>query len=1432
MMYMNIYEWIKVSIAMVAHMLVKNLGNVQTRTIIAILVIAVSITGTTVSAQDRPAPITNITIIGDSTVSYSGYSSSNSGSDGRITGDTTPEANIVKQKNHVQLPKREIKERAVASAPNIFPGDGGDYGIWITENTDRITGVYASQSVTPSMSLPQAVQPTLYAPTLMPPGYSPVEVVTTYWNYSGMDQTARAFGIWNHGSINGWAVLKYMDSNFLYNYVRYYPEGELYFVEILKSGSSWSVLLYNFNTNLWEVQYQTEDMQTINRVDGWDIFEKYFGNECLTIPKTTSSNLMALDNGVWTSLTPYGVLLDYNTCNYLEIMNPYYAWSVSMPEPVHNINKGTNYATIQDAIDNASPGDEIHVDSGTYYENVNVNKRLTLRGIGMPVVDAMGSGSAITLVADGITLEGFSATGAGYYPDKGAGINVLSNDNVLIGNNASSIICENTEDFDFCDGSIGISLSSSSNNSLIGNNVDNNVIGIFLDDSSNNTMISNTANSNWGYYFDNPCFGTGISLYFSSNNILTENTANSNCEDGISLTSSNNNTLRGNNANGNGGYFTSATGIFLSSSSNNTLISNNANLNDGELNSYGISLDYSNNNTLSGNNANGNFNEWGYGESIGIRLSSSINNKIYHNNLIDNTNQAYDDSNNNLWDNGYPSSGNYWSDYTGTDSNNDGIGDTPYSISGDAGAQDRYPLIKRIGSIRINVTSPKGGENWERGKVHSITWNYSGGTGTNVKIELLKNGVVNRLITSSTSIGSSGSGSYNWLINSIQTLGTDYKIRITSTTDSEYSDTSNISFTVSALTSINLIKNPGFESLTSNWIFNTNGAGTFTAASPGFEGTKTAKIVLGIGDTNTQLYQTGIILEENRRYRLSFSSYSTTGNDMRIILHKHGSPYTVYGLNQTFDIGTNWQNFMTEFTTENFIGTVNDVRFRFHLSPFAKAGDTYYIDNVFLEKVSSITVTSPNGGENLTRGKTHLINWTSTGSPGTYVKIELLKPGVANKVIISSTPNDGTHPWPILVTQAPGTDYRIKVTSTSNAAYTDTSDNTFTIPTPTIAVISPNGSESWIRGTTQTIKWNSTGVPGTYVKIELLKAGKLNRTIISSTPNDGSHPWLILGTQAPGTDYKIRITSTSNASYNDTSDNSFTIPVPSITVVYPNGSETWTRGTTQTIRWNSTESPKSYVKIELLKPGLANKVITSSTINDGTHPWLMPAAQTPGTDYQAKITSTANISVNDISDNNFTIPVPSMTVVSPNGSENWTQGTTQTIKWNSTESPKSYVKIELIKPGMANKVLIASTLNDGANPWLIPATQVLGTDYRIKITSTINASINDMSDNNFNIVPPKITVTSPNGGQTWLRGKAYPITWNYTGRPGTYVKIELLKNGLLNRTILASTPNDKVQSWTIPTGQAPGTDYRVRITSTTNAGYNDTSDGNFNIIIP
>ncbi len=86
----------------------------------------------------------------------------------------------------------------------------------------------------------------------------------------------------------------------------------------------------------------------------------------------------------------------------------------------------------------------------------------------------------------------------------------------------------------------------------------------------------------------------------------------------------------------------------------------------------------------------------------GIYLYYSSGNNIYHNRLLGNLIQAYDNTGENLWDDGYPSGGNYWSDYSGVDlysgidqdqAGSDGICDEPYNIAG-GGAQDRYPLYE------------------------------------------------------------------------------------------------------------------------------------------------------------------------------------------------------------------------------------------------------------------------------------------------------------------------------------------------------------------------------------------------------------------------------------------------------------------------------------------------------------------------------------------------------------------------------------------------------------------------------------------------------------------------------------------------------------------------------------------------------------------
>jgi parallel beta-helix repeat protein len=74
----------------------------------------------------------------------------------------------------------------------------------------------------------------------------------------------------------------------------------------------------------------------------------------------------------------------------------------------------------------------------------------------------------------------------------------------------------------------------------------------------------------------------------------------------------------------------------------------------------------------------------------GVRLYSCLDAVVYSNNFIMNSVQAYDDGGN-AWDGGLVTGGNYWSDYSGLDEDDDGIGDTPYQIDG--GSQDNYPLM-------------------------------------------------------------------------------------------------------------------------------------------------------------------------------------------------------------------------------------------------------------------------------------------------------------------------------------------------------------------------------------------------------------------------------------------------------------------------------------------------------------------------------------------------------------------------------------------------------------------------------------------------------------------------------------------------------------------------------------------------------------------
>jgi hypothetical protein len=96
----------------------------------------------------------------------------------------------------------------------------------------------------------------------------------------------------------------------------------------------------------------------------------------------------------------------------------------------------------------------------------------------------------------------------------------------------------------------------------------------------------------------------------------------------------------------------------------------------------------------------------------------------------------------------------------------------------------------------VILTSPNGGETWQRGQTQTITWNYSGNPGTHVRIQAMKG---TRLVNVAfrTPIGANGSGSFNWRIPRFFALtGTDIKLKITSTTNTAVTDTSDNVFTL------------------------------------------------------------------------------------------------------------------------------------------------------------------------------------------------------------------------------------------------------------------------------------------------------------------------------------------------------------------------------------------------------------------------------------------------------------------------------------------------------------------------------------------------------------------------------------------------------------------------------------------------------------
>jgi len=390
--------------------------------------------------------------------------------------------------------------------------------------------------------------------------------------------------------------------------------------------------------------------------------------------------------------------------------------------PVHNLNTGVAYKTIQEAIDTNETlsGHKLWIDSGVYYEHVNVHKSLTLIGENQTttIIDGDNVGTVLSISADNVNIINFTLRNSGLlFPPYGDDCCILL-DHSSGGNISHCIITNNR---------IGIYFYFAENHTVEHNVVSSNHNGIWLWFSGNNSLIANRMLNN-SYNFG--VFGGSFSDFnnvIDINNTVDDKPINYliGIEDEIIdnqtdigvlyLINCNNVTVRNlefrKNGHGVFGYNVTESrienvtalennyGIQLQDSSGNFISNNHCSENwvgillyDSDYNTVemniarncekGISLYNADRNNLEGNTIQSNL--------FGIRSYSSNSNEIFHNNLIENINQVdLIHPSFNIWDNSFE--GNFWSNYNGSDIDpRDGLGDIPVII--DDSNHDQYPL--------------------------------------------------------------------------------------------------------------------------------------------------------------------------------------------------------------------------------------------------------------------------------------------------------------------------------------------------------------------------------------------------------------------------------------------------------------------------------------------------------------------------------------------------------------------------------------------------------------------------------------------------------------------------------------------------------------------------------------------------------------------
>ncbi len=500
-----------------------------------------------------------------------------------------------------------------------------------------------------------------------------------------------------------------------------------------------------------------------------------------------------------------------------------------------------------------------------------------------------------------------------------------------------------------------------------------------------------------------------------------------------------------------------------------------------------------------------------------------------------------------------------------------------------------------------------------------------------------------------------------------------------------------------------------------------------------------------------------------------------------------------------------------------------------------------------------VTVSDPDGGENLAGGQLFDVAWTSSGIIDHFRIALSTDSGATFPTVVSS---NATSPYEWTVNNVQTTQGRIRVEAldaSNNVLNSDISDADFTITQTAVTVMAPDGGESLAGNQPFDIEWTSGGLIDHFRILLSTDSGATYPTEIADDVTGSPYAWTVPNIDT--TQARVRVQALDGADTVlafDDSDADFQISDTGVTVTDPDGGESLAGNQPFNVTWTDF-GPIDHFRVLLsTDSGATFPTEVADDVTGSPYAWTVPNITTT----QARIrvearTSGGALLAADASNADFSITQSLVTVSSPNGGENWARNSTHDITW--TESGLiDHFRITYSDDGGATfPTLVADDVATSPYAWQVPSQTTNDARIRVEALNASDVVLGfDDSDADFRIfdasgppeppppggggggISPIVTVIRPNGGETLTHDMTYTVEWAAQGSM-TGIRLSYTRdNGATYATIADGLSwGSGSYQWDVPSFAEDATVFlRAEATENGNVVASDRSDNAFTII--